>query len=205
MLYLKKELEDEILLGIYKVEESSEDLLSQLLHREWLGDVFSAKSESRKREMLASRVLLKTLLGDEKQICYYPSGKPFLYDQSYQISISHTKGYVAIALHKHRTMGLDIEQCTDKILRVRERLITRYDYIDPTNERNHLLLHWSAKEAIFKYLDATSVDFRRNLHVEPFTPSLQGVFKVSESKTVDCQKFKASYLIEDDFVLVCLI
>lgn len=205
MIYLKKELTDNILLGIWKVEEASDDLLAMLDKREWLEDVFVAKSDSRKKEMLATRVLLKDLLGEEKQICYHPSGKPFLCDESYEIGISHTQGYVAIALHEQKTMGLDIEQCTNKIFRVRERLITRYDYIDVDNERDHLLLHWSAKEAMFKYLNAKGVDFRRNLHVEPFVPYGSGRFIVSESKTKERQHFDAHYIVEEDFVLVCLV
>lgn len=203
MIYFKKQIRN-TLLGVWKVEETIEQLLSQLAHKEWLNDVYAAASDSRKIEMLATRVLLKTLVKEEKRICYYPSGKPFLSDGSYEISISHTKGYVAIALHRYKKMGLDIEQCTDKIFRVRERLITRYDYIDPEHERDHLLLHWSAKEAMFKYLNAQGVDFRRNLHIEPFTPSEQGVFYASESKTKERQKFDAHYIVEDDFVLVCL-
>lgn len=204
MIYLRKHF-DSALVGVWKVEETVEDLLAMLCRRDWLADVLQVKSDSRMQEMMATRVLLKELLGEEKKICYYPSGKPFLADRSHEISISHTKGYVAIALHRHKTMGLDIEQCTDKIFRVRERLITRYDYIDPSNERAHLLLHWSAKEAMFKFLNAEGVDFRRNLHVEPFTPAFEGGFNVSESKTVACQKFRANYLVEDDFVLVCLV
>lgn len=205
MIYLKKEFEDKIYLGIWKVEESLEDLLARLDNKDWLDDVFAAKSDSRKREMLATRVLLKELMGEEKKICYYPSGKPFLCDESYEIGISHTQGYVAIALHKQKTMGLDIEQCTNKIFRVRERLITRYDYIDADNERDHLLLHWSAKEAMFKYLNAEGVDFRRNLHVEPFVPYESGSFIASESKTKERQHFDAHYIVEEDFVLVCLV
>lgn len=203
MIYLKKRI-DNTLLGVWKVEETIDELYSRLIHKHWLLDVAAAVSVSRKKEMLATRVLLKELLGEEKKICYYPSGKPYLSDESYEISISHTKGYVAVALHRHKTMGLDIEQCTDKILRVRERITTRYDYIDPENERNHLLLHWSAKEAMFKFLNSEGVDFRRNLHVEPFTPYEQGVFRASESKTKERQHFDAHYIVEGDFVLVCL-
>lgn len=205
MIYLKKQINDHTLLGIWKVEETNEDLLSMLDRKEWLDDALSAISTSRKREMLATRVLLKELLGQEKLICYYDSGKPYLDDRSYNISISHTKGYVAIALHKQHTMGLDIEQCTDKIFRVKDRLITRYDFIDSKNEQIHLLLHWSAKEAMFKYLNAEGVDFRRNLHIEPFTPKDRGIFLTSESRTEDRQQFNAHYIVEEDFVLVCLV
>lgn len=204
MLYLKEHIK-ESLLGVWKVEETCEELLTQLAHNEWLSPIYLVKSESRKREMLATRVLLKALLEEEKQIAYLDSGKPYLVDDSYKISISHTKGYVAIILHPFHTMGLDIEQRTDKIFKVKDRVITGSDNIDPRNEQVHLLLHWSAKEAMFKYLDAEGVDFRANLHVESFVPDEKGMFFVSESKTEKMQKFEAHYLVTADFVMVCLV
>ena len=65
----------------------------------------------RRLEWLAVRVLLYTLSGEEKEIAYHPSGKPYLADDSASISISHTKGYVAVALGlPGREVGVDIEQ-----------------------------------------------------------------------------------------------
>ena len=52
----------------------------------------------RRLEWLAVRVLLYTLSGEEKEIAYHPSGKPYLADDSASLSISHTKGYVAVVL-----------------------------------------------------------------------------------------------------------
>lgn len=204
MLYIQKEIEG-CLLGVWKVEESSDELFSMLHQKEWLEPIFLMKSASRRQEMLASRVLLTSLLGEEKEICYYPSGKPFLADKSYQISISHTKGYVAIMLDKEQTMGLDIERRTDKIFRVRDRVVSSSEFIDEENQQIHLLLHWSAKEAMFKYLNAEGVDFRRNLHVFPFIPQKKGFFEVKETKTERAQQFRACYWVTDDFVLVGLL
>ena len=65
----------------------------------------------RRLEWLAVRVLLYTLSGEEKEIAYHPSGKPYLADDSASISISHTKGYVAVVLGlPGREVGVDIEQ-----------------------------------------------------------------------------------------------
>mgnify|MGYP000016543064 CR=1 FL=1 len=62
-------------------------------------------------EWLAVRVLLYTLSGEEKEIAYHPSGKPYLADASASLSISHTKGYVAVVLGlPGREVGIDIEQ-----------------------------------------------------------------------------------------------
>ena len=42
----------------------------------------------------------------EKEIAYYSSGRPYLKDGSRYISISHTRGYVAVALHSSYEVGM---------------------------------------------------------------------------------------------------
>ncbi|WP_165040147.1 4'-phosphopantetheinyl transferase superfamily protein [Dysgonomonas sp. ZJ709] len=204
MLYLKEEISDTIL-GVWQIEESKEELLHLLGHHDWLGGILSIKSESRILEMLAVRVLLKELAGDEKEIVYYPSGRPYLKDASCNISVSHTKGYVAVALNQHHKVGIDIEKISDKIRRVQSRIISEREHIDKDNELIHLLLHWSAKEAMFKLLDVEGVDFLKHLYIHPFTPQIRGWFKASESRTNEVHNFSAFYQVETDFVLSYLI
>lgn len=111
-------------LAIWKVEETGGEL------RAMLGDslpydaeLSALRAESRRTEYLAVRVLLKALCGEEKQVGHFPSGKPFLTDQSYRLSISHTRGYVAVALHPSAEVGVDIEQVADRVLRIAGRFM----------------------------------------------------------------------------------
>jgi len=148
---------------------------------------------------------MKELMGEEKEVYYNQSGKPFLTDDSYHISVSHTRGYVAVAVNRVKHIGLDIEQISEKIRRVQSRLIAEGEYIDKGNELIHLLLHWSAKEAMFKFIDVEGVDFLRNLFVEKFVPSKEaGMFRASETRTDTGYSFNAYYKIDKGFVLVCL-
>lgn len=149
MLYLKEYITASTFVGIWKIEESRDELLSFLSCHEWIQNIYSIKSESRVLEILCARILMKELMGEEKEVYYNQSGKPFLTDKSYHISVSHTKGYVAVAVNQVKHMGLDIEQISEKIRRVQSRLIAGSEYIDKENELIHLLLHWSAKEAMF--------------------------------------------------------
>ena len=85
--------------GIWKTEESTEELLALLPDPErYEQQLTRFSSPHRKLEWLSVRVLLYQLLGEEKIIEYAPSGKPRLADSSYFISISHTRGYVAVIL-----------------------------------------------------------------------------------------------------------
>jgi phosphopantetheinyl transferase len=204
MLYSREYITESTLLGIWKIEETREELLSLLCHHEWIQNIYSIKSESRVLEILAARVLFKELLGEEKEIYYNSSGKPFFTDESYHISVSHTRGYVGVALNKHKFLGLDLEQVSEKIFRVRNRLISSHEYIDQNNELIHLLLHWSAKEAMIKFLDVEGIDIRKHLFIDKFIPRQKGCFPAAESRTETHYQFDVYYRVEKDFVVVCL-
>ena len=106
--------------GVWKTDETPEELLAMLPHGRKYRDAMQCfKSEYRRLEWLAVRVLLYTLLGEEKEIVYYPSGKPYLADSSASLSISHTKGYVALVLGAWgKDVGIDIEQYAEKVRKV---------------------------------------------------------------------------------------
>ena len=95
--------------GIWQVTETLEELCACLSDDVVWQELERLKAPSRKMEYLAVRVLLKTMLGKEARIGHEPSGKPFLTEGEYHVSISHTKGYVAVGLHESAQPGIDIE------------------------------------------------------------------------------------------------
>lgn len=97
-----------------------EELFALLPHREkYEADIRVFTAESRKLERLAVRVLLYVMLGEEKEIGYHPNGKPYLADSSFSISISHTKGYVAVLLGRpEKEVGIDIEFYGERVRKV---------------------------------------------------------------------------------------
>lgn len=197
----------DFLLGIWKADETTEQLLASLEHKDWYEGKLAACSGTRKHEWLAVRVLLKALCGEEKEIAYHASGRPYLKDGSRHISISHTRGYVAVALHPFREVGVDIEQYGTRVKNVASRFI-RPDEA-PTlakgDEIYALLLHWSAKEALFKLLGMDGVDFIRHLHILPFVPSEEGEFEACEYRTGSCGHYCVRYVTHPDFVLTWVI
>ena len=95
--------------GIWQVTETLEELYACLSDDVVRQELERLKAPSRKMEYLAVRVLLKTMLGKEVRIGHEPSGKPFLTGGEYHVSISHTKGYVAVGLHESAQPGIDLE------------------------------------------------------------------------------------------------
>ena len=162
---------------------------------------FSA--EKRKQEWLAVRVLLKELCGEEKKIAYLPSGKPYLEDRSAFVSFSHTPGYVAVALHPSLEVGVDIEQYGTKIQRVASRFIREDEKVsvESGDEIYALLLHWSAKETMFKLMEDEAVDFINHLHILTFAPKGSGTFHACEYRSGQEHKFLIHYDTHPDYVL----
>jgi len=198
--------QESIIWAVREIREPVDDLLNLLQKKElYLPYLSQITSESRKKEWLTVRVLLKEMLGEEKEILYTSSGKPYLSDNTYQISISHTKGFVAVALHSEMKTGIDIEHISPRIHKIRSRFMNENEEVNlnKEHEETHLLLHWSAKESMFKMLDEQDVDFKTDLHINPFYPVLNDLsrFSAYETKTEQQHKFAGYYLANSRYVL----
>lgn len=195
------------LYGVWKMDEDSNQLL-QMLDRKADFESFLQRvtAEKRRQEHFASRVLLKDLLGKEVKVDYRQSGAPFLEECSHYISISHTKDYAAVIVDSQPT-GIDIEYRSDRVVKIRSRFMNPEEdsFIDSNYEVEHLLIHWCAKETLFKIIDQEGVDFQKHLHVEPFTYASEGTFRVRETRTADCQEFLLAYQVREDFVMTWLL
>ena len=144
---------DSPMLGVWRMTECSDELLAMLGRREdYRPFLERVNAETRRREHLASRVLLARLLGYEAQVGYRQDGAPFLFGSSLHISISHTRDYAAVIVGE-QPVGIDIEYRSDRVWKIRERFLSSEELamLDPTNEVEQLLICWCVKEALFKY------------------------------------------------------
>lgn len=191
--------------GIWKVEESEEELLACFSDsKQYAEELSKLKSPHRRIEWLAVRVLLQTLSGEEKMVGYYDNGRPYLLDGSCSLSISHTKGYVAVLLSsKQQLVGIDIEQTGERVRKVAHKFIGPSEQISLYNDSDiwSLLLHWSAKESMFKCMDTPEVDFIHHLHIHPFQVQSSGTFQAHETRTPSVREYNVHYLLHPDFVL----
>ena len=193
------------LIAIVPLLEDSESLLSRLSFRDKYLPIIEQMPENRKREWLTIRVLIKELLGEEKEILYNSLGKPYLSDNSFHISISHTKAYAALILNKENEVAIDIEKISSKVENVRKRFVNDVEekVLSQSNERIHLLLYWSAKESLFKRMNVESVDFKSQLHIQAFEPVIGqwSEFDAYETRTEEQNCFKIKYFVHEDYVL----
>jgi phosphopantetheinyl transferase len=201
-LYLKQ---TEPLLGVWKIDESAGELLSLLSRRDaYLPSLACMRTERRKQEWLAARVLLKELLGEELLIAYRTDGAPYLAESKLHISISHTKSYAAVAVNESAPTGIDIEYPGKRILKVRSRFMNPEEeaMLDPSRGAEHLLICWCAKETLFKLIGRPDVDFRRHLHLSPFPCGESGSLTATESRTPQAASYLLHYLSNRYFAIV---
>lgn len=201
-LYFRHKL-DYCLLAVWKLDECVSELLALLPNRDryQLG-LCRFTSEHRQKEWLAARILLLELFGEEKEVAYESDGSPFLTDHSYYISISHTKGYVAVIASKDVAVGIDIEQYSDRVVRVFDRFMCPEE--EALAYEGDLiwgyLLHWSAKETLYKCIKGATADLKK-LCIKPFEPQKSGHFIAQEFWTEKKRMLTVHYCLHSDFVL----
>lgn len=201
---LYKEVDDaRFKLGIWELTETLDELLTLLpdngeMYTEELG---SFKSEGRKLEWLAVRVLLYTLTGEVCTIQYHINGKPYFANSTVQLSISHTKGYVAVIVSADHEVGIDIEQMGDRVCRVAHKFMKEDELLlDSSLRTKGLLLIWSAKETIFKCMNEESVDFCEHIRVKVANLSF-GWIVGRETRTVLKKTYLIHYVLDPKFVM----
>lgn len=192
------------LLGIWRMEESPETLLRLFplhLRHEANRYLEGVRSMRRAIEWLSTRIMLMELLQKEQIIHNREDGSPYLEDEQHYISISHTKAYAAVLVHQSSPVGIDIEMRSERVIKIADKFISEREYIDPSQQIIHQLLHWSAKESLFKRMNEKGIDFREHLYIHPFTPRLKGLLTATETRSDQSLSYKIDYEVHPDYVL----
>ena len=186
---IKKYTENNCQIAIWDITESLDEFKK-------IGtsiDYSKFKTEKRIKEFLASRLLLSEIRPKEK-ITYNKYGVPEIKDGNH-ISISHSKNLVAIIISKIK-VGLDIEQISDKPLRLSSKFISTKAHQNLTQEKATLI--WCCKEAIFKWHQKGNVDFKKDIKINEFDTKEKGEvicnFK-GEEIIVKYRKINNHYLV----------
>ncbi|WP_439181790.1 4'-phosphopantetheinyl transferase superfamily protein [Carboxylicivirga taeanensis] len=191
--------------AVWQIEESVEQLASALL----LSDndrpvVDKFRLEKRQKEWLASRLLLKNLLGYYPELIYGDNGKPELINGTAHISISHTDGFAAVSVSDVPT-ALDIEVCLPRVEKVANRFVHAEEqpYLNElTDKRQCLTLLWSAKETLYKYFNVYGVIFKEQFKVHPFLLRDRGTLMCDFITQQEVSQLELAYFINQDYTLV---
>ena len=155
-------------IALWEITETLDELL-QLSHVISTADL---NTEKRKKEWIASRLLLKKI-SPNTTISYNEFGAPKLNNGNY-ISISHSKGLVAVIISQQQ-VGIDIEEISEKALRVSSKFISTNNLKFLTTEKATLI--WCCKEAVYKWCQKGNIDFIKDIIIQPFLLEEKGEIK----------------------------
>ena len=167
MPFVHKIVHDKTVIAIWRIDEIAEELYNQTkLTQEEIIVYNSFKSEKRKTEWLAWRVLLRHIYdGNELTIKYNKVGAPYINNSKLHISVSHCNGYVAIMI-SDKICGIDIENSLRSFEKTKTRFISPQEEIIVKEIDNYCCVVWCAKEACYKAYGAEGVDFIDNIQIK---------------------------------------
>ncbi len=204
-LLIKQYINDDCLLGIWEVKEDYDHLFSRLsLLPEDLKILNSFQNRYRSIQWLSVRVLLNEITGKNLSVIYNGNRKPFIRNNAYNLSISHSKDLTSVLLSEKRKVGIDIEYMSHRISKIASRFINENEVISKeiSRQKYHLYIHWCAKEALFKMCDRKDINFKKNLTIEPFEPREKGFINGCVNIDFLNERFQLYYFTIDNYVIV---
>ncbi len=200
-----QETDSDCLLGVWEINEDFDQLREKVsLSPDEEVRLESFRNEARKLEFLSVRVLLQQMAGREARIVYDRTNKPYLENNLYNISISHSGKLTSVLLSREKKVGIDLEQMTHRISRISHYFINPAEKIteDETKKRYHLYIHWCAKEALYKICDKNALNFRTHMVIEPFEPAVEGKIRGHVDSGTMQSTYDLQYRRMKDYVMV---
>jgi phosphopantetheinyl transferase len=192
--------------AVWKIEESEEELRKQCaVPHDELEEMNYISNPQRRIERLAVRVLLNKVLGEKVYLGYHDNGRPFLQNNVANISITHTKQFVAISYNPLLDVGIDMESLARQFSAVERKALSdkERDYLTDKHRHLQLCLIWCAKEAIYKRFSENGVDFAAQMQIEKFTPKEKGKLTATYTNSERAQtELILHYELIEDHVLV---
>lgn len=207
-LYLLKELDNTAKVAVWQITETEAELreLSSTPSDE-MEEISFIKSESLRKQRLAVRALLNQIFEEKVYLAHHDNGKPYIENDSINISITHTEKYVAVILDQNDEVGIDIESLDRDFSVVEKKALSedeKDDLDDDREEKNEqLAIYWCAKEAIYKKMSRYNVDFAEQIEIDRFRSKGEGELEATFThKDGYEEELELEYITFDRHVLV---
>lgn len=192
--------------GVWRVEEEPAELVRLLGDDGAVARIRNEVSSGKRRaERLSVTLLLRTLTGGREFVEHDGEGKPFLGATECFVSVSHCRGFAAVALAPF-PLGVDIERVSERQLNVAGEFMLPaekacvFDGKNPPKEAAALV--WSVKEAVYKLAGENSLHMGSGIRVENFALSCSGLLNAVISCRNEVKTASANYRFFSDTVLV---
>lgn len=195
------------LLGVWKIDEPVEELLSMIRFSNGDKATFERfKNKSRQAHWLSYRLAIRQLLGDpiELEFYYDEFGKLHFKNHDYNLSVTHSGDYSAVILNSNHYVGIDIEKISDRINNVLLKFLSveELKHVDENNPKLLTLL-WSAKETLYKLFGTGDLVFDKNILLDPIEDLEEnGSFKGRIVKENFEKEYILKYFFIDDYAIV---
>jgi len=201
-LFYIKEISPTTRLAIWKIEEPESFFLAYV-------PIASDITHPKKRlQHLAGRYLLQYLFPDFPihSIQIADTRKPFLQDEQYHFSISHSGDYAAAIVSSTDRIGIDIEFQRPTVANIAHKFLHQEELNDiALNNLASLTLLWCAKEAIFKWWGLGDIDFSEMIRINQFSLSDEGTMEGKLLVHNSIYTFKPEYKFFQNLCLVWVI
>ena len=124
-----------------------ESLVNDSIRHRWLASRYAVQQVSRQSPL---------------EVIKDQSGRPYLGVERKSLSLSHCEGFVA-AIHSDISVGIDVERISSRVQKIKNYFMRdeELDLLGIDNES--LILAWSAKESIYKWLGEKHLGYKSQL------------------------------------------
>jgi phosphopantetheinyl transferase len=171
-IFFQQDIDAATKLGVWEIDEEEDFFLQSVSLQRTI-------SHSHKRlQHLAGRYLLKFLFPDFplELIQLAETRKPFLEDEAFHFSISHSGKFAAVLVSRWNRVGVDIETVSPKAGLIRHKFLSAseeeivFRHMNPeggneTFQPQPYTLLWSCKESVFKWDGLGGMDFRKHMQI----------------------------------------
>ena len=145
---------------------ASEKVLCEGAIAEDIDFVKTFANADRRCEVLAWRTIVRRELGQGVKIFYDEYGAPKVDVPNINISVSHSKGAVAV-LFADKPCAVDIEQTNRDFRRVANRYLSQTEQA-LAEQRDIFAEMWCAKEALYKYYKKGKLDLVEHISIRDY-------------------------------------
>jgi len=183
-IFYQQDINPHTRLGIWKIEEDENFFLEKVPFPQQVTHPY------KRLQHLAGRYLLQFLFPDfpYDEILIADTRKPYLPQEQFHFSISHSSNYAAAIVSKQQRAGIDIELYSPKTELVKHKFLSEEELailnIQPStvdgrrlSNINHELftLLWCCKEAVYKYWGAGGIDFKKHICLQNINAGKQEI------------------------------
>ncbi|HLY70416.1 MAG TPA: 4'-phosphopantetheinyl transferase superfamily protein [Puia sp.] len=192
-LFYQHNINEATKLGVWRIEEPEDFFLEKVPLQNNVSHPY------KKLQHLAGRYALTALFDDFplEEIVIADTKKPFLENEKYHFSISHSGNFAAVIVSSKNRVGVDIELITPRIKHISDKFLNEQEkkyivgLVDvPQVQLELMTVYWSAKEAIFKWYGIGEIDFRMHMEITDVKHNrnngmLECIFKKEEPVSLD--------------------